>query len=109
MSKKELENWEKEIKRLDKIRLDLGLTLYKTELLTGVKRGQLNGYFELKNIPSLKIYLSIKSALENAIEVKSSEEASAPLKTKKCDCKLVDGLLRRGKIKCNKTKEEHNF
>lgn len=26
-----------------------------------------------------------------------------------CDCKLEGGLLKRGKIKCKKTKEQHNF
>lgn len=28
---------------------------------------------------------------------------------KECDCKLENGLLRRGKIKCTKTKSEHKF
>ena len=26
-----------------------------------------------------------------------------------CDCKIVNGLLRRGKIKCTKSKKEHGF
>ena len=26
-----------------------------------------------------------------------------------CDCRLENGLLKRGKIKCKKTKAEHNF
>ena len=117
MNKEKLENWQIEINRLNKIRLDLGITLYKFEQITGIKRGNLQGVFELKNIPSLKRYLEIKEALENQIEVKDSKieiklikEQKPKVKVNSCDCKLdTNGLLRRGKIKCSKPKEEHNF
>lgn len=103
--------WQVEIKRLDKIRLDLELNFNNLELLTNINRSQLKKIFTLETNPSLKLYLDIRYALESQINVKS--KVVKPKKEKKivqeCDCKLENGLFKRGKIKCLKSKIEHNF
>jgi hypothetical protein len=108
-----LEKWQIEINRLDKMRLDLGLSMYGLEKITGISRDNLKGMFDFKNIPSLKRYLEIKDALENQFNVVFIEEntkrTEVAIESDKCDCKLVNGLLRRGKIRCIKSKKEHNF
>jgi len=144
-----MENWQIEMNRLNKIRLDLGLNWNKFGKLVGKNRELLKKYFEFRSIPSMKVYFDLKTALENEFEVKIGEvvvpefpdnrndyttrtlsalnsqkdqkvikdlEALIPPKTSTrntnydaCDCKLENGLLKRGKIKCKKTKAEHNF
>lgn len=102
---RKLEDWELEIKRLDKIRLELGLNYNKLQNIIGINRAQLQRFFEFKNNPSLKLYFSIKNALDE--EYKSF---LADLEVEiDCDCVLEDGLLKRGKIKCKKSKNEHKF
>jgi hypothetical protein len=68
-----MEHWKEEIKRLDKIRLDLGLNWNRMEKLTGVNRGQIKKMFEFTNIPSMELYFDVKIALENEFEVVFSE------------------------------------
>lgn len=165
-----LENWQIELKRLDKIRLELGLNWNKMESLTGINRGQLQRFFEFKNCPSMKLYFDVKDALESQMEVFIEEvhrdggsviiaptfpkdrkdfafsDAYKPIIDKNpkrgvsvieevfqrlseehgvdsneevksstfenlrdCDCKIENGLLKRGKIKCTKSKAEHKF
>ena len=64
------ENWQVEINRLNKMRLDLGLNMNQVEKLTGVNRSRLKGFFEFTNIPSMKFYFDVKKALEIQFEVK---------------------------------------
>lgn len=119
-----MEQWQLEIKRLDKIRLDLGLNWNQLEKITGKQRDLLQRYFDFKSVPGLKVYFEIKIALENEFEVRfpvemvvinkpcsmgMSELFLVSTDDSDCDCKLENGLLKRGKIKCKKTKEEHNF
>lgn len=151
-----MEKWQLEIKRLDKLRLDLGLNMSQMQKRTGIDRSRLKSFFEFKNIPSIKFYFEVRDFLEKEIEVKVAEVVAPEfpkhrkddakkrvsfreaanlqmesLKVPKekfgrekpiesvsdmgiigkqiCDCKLENGLLKRGKIKCKKTKEEHNF
>lgn len=147
-----MENWQIEIKRLDKIRLELGLNWNKLEKITNIDRGQLKRFFEFTNVPSMKFYFDVKVALENEFEVKFGDvevhrnggvaigkvppatstrnsndvhptrgvsfietaKDKVALKVRKfvngtCDCKLENGLLKRGKIKCTLSKVEHKF
>lgn len=123
-----MENWQIEMNRLNKIRLDLGLNWNKFGKLVGKNRELLKKYFEFRSIPSMKVYFDLKTALENEFDVKigevvvpellddRKEKSFIPPKTSTrntnydaCDCKLENGLLKRGKIKCKKTKAEHNF
>ncbi len=105
-----MENWQIEIKRLDKIRLELGLNWNQLEKITNIDRGQLQRFFEFINIPSMKFYFDVKAALENEFEVKFKDLVSnLELATIECDCKLEGGLFKRGKIKCKKSKAEHKF
>jgi hypothetical protein len=103
-----MQNWQVEIKRLDKIRLQLGLNYNQLEKITQIDRGQLKRFFEFKNVSSMKFYFDVKVALEQEFEVKFLEIIP---KTKvliaKCDCKIENGLLKRGKIKCTLSKAEH--
>lgn len=131
------EKWKSEIKRLDKIRLNLGLTSGKIEKRIGINRKQLDRIFACETQPGLGIYLTIKEFLENErdvvfaevlVEGITSNNAVSKIETiiekqkvipefkedyqfqNDCDCKLDEnGLLRRGKIKCKKSKEEHKF
>ncbi|AIX11859.1 hypothetical protein [Flavobacterium phage V157] len=51
----------------------------------------------------------IKEELERP-EFPENRNDFAQIKKVKCDCKLDEnGLLRRGKIKCTKSKSEHKF
>lgn len=68
-----MENWQIEIKRLDKIRLELGLNWNQLEKITLIDRGQLKRFFEFANVPSMKFYFDVKVALENEFEVKFGE------------------------------------
>jgi len=101
-----MKNWQTEIKRLDKIRLELELNWNKLEQITNIDRSQLKRFFDFKNVPSMKFYFNVKDALESQLKVKASEELG---KSKSCDCTFEKGLLKRGKDKCTKSKEEHNF
>lgn len=127
-----MEQWQIEIKRLDKIRLTLGLNYSKLQVLVNKDRGYLKRIFELQTVPSLSVYFELKMALENEFEVKFSKIEPIPLRDisfmenakekvlppktptrntnyDACDCKLENGLLKRGKIKCALTKVEHQF
>ena len=105
-----MENWQVEIKRLDKMRLELGLNWNQLEKITDIARGQLKRFFEFTNVPSMKFYFDVKNALENEFEVKFKEfEIASKTENIQCDCRLENGLLKRGKIKCALTKAEHNF
>jgi hypothetical protein len=137
-----MEPWQTEIKRLDKMRLELGLNFNKLEQLTTINRGQLKKIFNFTTIPSLKLYLEIQSALVSEMNVVLNQtkvdgsllEGNVPKMenkplppsdkkgisgkefadaTKKafneCDCRLENGLLKRGKVKCKLSKAEHNF
>ena len=70
MSKEKEEKWKIEIKRLDKIRLRLGISFYKLESITGISRGNLQKILDTDVVPSLERYFVIKDALESEIEVK---------------------------------------
>lgn len=65
-----MENWKTEIKRLDKLRESLGLNFNQLEGLTKINRGQLQRFFDMVNIPSMKFYFDVKDALESQIDVK---------------------------------------
>lgn len=110
-----MEQWQIEIKRLDKIRLTLGLNYSKLQVLVNKDRGYLKRIFELQTVPSLSVYFELKNALENEHEVKFAAEGENSQKKESifenldCDCRLENNLLKRGKIKCKKTKAEHNF
>ncbi|MFO0090047.1 MAG: helix-turn-helix domain-containing protein [bacterium] len=128
-----MENWQVEIKRLDKMRLELGLNMNQLEKITGIDRGQLKRFFEFTNVPSMKFYFDVKVALENEFEVKFKDiepivknqynklcenygvdktqntNSSTFENNSQCDCKLENGLLKRGKIKCTLSKAEHKF
>lgn len=105
-----MENWQIEIKRLDKIRLELGLNWNKLEKVTNIDRGQLKRFFEFTNVPSMKFYFDVKVALENEFEVKFKNiKPSEEFVNIECDCKVENGLLKRGKIKCTLSKAEHKF
>jgi len=143
-----MEKWKIEVKRLDEIRLKLGLSYYQIEKSTGINRSKIGRFFNCDNEPGLGFYIEVKDFLESQVEVNKKEEVSEirnVLKTARstirkivpkvefiddieqvktpipkykedyqfqndCECKLDDkGLLRRGKIKCTKRKEEHKF
>ena len=124
-----MEPWQTEIKRLDKMRLELGLNFNKLEQLTTINRGQLKKIFNFTTVPSLKLYLEIQSALVSQMNVilNQSEgdgsllEENVPKMENKplppeekqnaneCDCRLENGLLKRGKSKCKLSKAQHNF
>lgn len=135
-----MENWQVEIKRLDKMRLELGLNMNQLEKITDIDRGQLKRFFEFTNVPSMKFYFDVKDALEKEFEVKFADVEvhrdgsvsinltartltaqnsikaekvfkylGSKLTKKDCDCKLENGLLKRGKIKCTLSKAEHKF
>ena len=124
-----MEPWQTEIKRLDKMRLELELNFNKLEQLTTINRGQLKKIFNFTTIPSLKLYLEIQSALVSQMNVilNQSEgdgsllEGNVPKMENKplppeekqnaneCDCRLENGLLKRGKSKCKLSKIQHNF
>ncbi len=124
-----MEQWKTEIKRLNKMRLDLGLNMNQLEKLTGVNRSRLKGFFEFTNEPRISFYFQIKDALENQIEVKFSEEAkeyldnyvpkegNVPIMENKplpppektfCNCKMEDNLFKRDK-NCKMKKQLHKF
>lgn len=118
-----MENWKKEIKRLDDMRLKLGLNFNQIEVLTGINRGKVGRFFNMINEPSLGFYLEVKTALENQIKVVVKESKSAPkdkdlaippkavdvaLKND-CDCYMSGNIFLRGKSGCKKTKDEHKF
>jgi hypothetical protein len=103
-----MQNWQVEIKRLDKIRLQLGLNYNQLEKITQIDRGQLKRFFEFKNVSSMKFYFDVKVALEQEFEVKFVEIIpETKVIIDKCDCKIENGLLKRGKIKCTLSKAEH--
>ena len=122
-----MEKWQTEINRLNKIRVDLDLNWNRLEKLTKINRAQLKKFFEFTNVPSMKFYFEVKSSLENEFMVKEIEKLETdgslqkgnvpkmenkpapPTEKASCDCKLENGLLKRGKIKCTKSKAEHNF
>jgi hypothetical protein len=118
-----MENWKKEIKRLDDIRLKLGLNFNQIEVLTGINRGKVGRFFNMVNEPSLGFYLDVRSCLENEIkvntkpkkEISPKEEKTFSAATKEvapkndCDCYMSGTIFLRGKSGCKKTKEEHKF
>ena len=110
-----MENWQLEMNRLNKMRLDLGLNWNQFGKLTGKNRELLKKYFEFRSIPSLKVYYELKTALENEFEVKFGAEERPEFPENRidytmnspktptrntndcaCDCKLENGLLKRG-------------
>ena len=125
-----MENWQTEIKRLDKMRLELGFNMNQVEKLTGVNRSRLKGFFEFTNIPSMKFYFDVKEVLENEFEVKfgdtevhieggllkgqvpKMENKPLPPKAKEaiptCNCKMEDNLFKRDK-NCKMKKQSHKF
>jgi hypothetical protein len=118
-----MEKWKKEIKRLNDIRLKLGLNFNQIEVLTGINRGKIGRFFNMINEPSLGFYLDVKMCLENEIKVNTKEKKEVPAKVEKtsstpikeiapkndCDCYMSGSLFLRGKSGCKKTKEEHKF
>ena len=124
-----MDNWKVEIKRLDNIRLELGLNFNQLEKLSGSNRQKIGRMFQMVNEPSLSFYLTIKSVLENHIKVvlKEKKETSASAIDKKlpkvkvgdgvgnvlktespCDCRMSGTLFIRAKG-CTKSKDEHKF
>ena len=69
-----MENWKKEIKRLDDIRLKLGLNFNQIEVLTGINRGKVGRFFNMTNEPSLGFYLTIKKTLGRCVEVDGKDK-----------------------------------
>jgi transcriptional regulator with XRE-family HTH domain len=69
-----MEEWEIEIKRLDDIRLELGLNFNQLEKLTGSSRGKIANMFKMSNEPSLGFYLTIKNALQRCVEVDGKDK-----------------------------------
>jgi len=120
-----MENWKVEIKRLDKIRVDLNLNWNQLEKLTSLNRGKIQRFFESEKNPSMKVYFDLKEVLENqqevvfenvdAAEEKPSVEVDLLdeyIKSKNqttCDCRMSGNLFLRGKSGCKKTREEHKF
>jgi hypothetical protein len=118
-----MEKWKKEIKRLNDIRLKLGLNFNQIEVLTGINRGKIGRFFNMVNEPSLGFYLDVKMCLENEIQVNTRQKNEsvpkmrnpppAPIKEvapkNDCDCYMSGSLFLRGKSGCKKTKEEHKF
>lgn len=119
-----MENWKKEIKRLDAIRLKLGLNNNQIAVLTGIGRGNIGNFFSMSHEPKLGFYLKVKSVLENEIEVNKKpkkevhrdggvsvseaiKEKAEP--TNDCDCYMSGNIFLRGKSGCKKTKDEHKF
>ena len=94
-------NWENEIDKLELIRIGLGLNYNEIEKRTGINRGVLQRFFSKINEPKIGFFFKVKGFLE------SFEKPS--IEFTQCDCKIVNGLLRRGKIKCSKQKSEHKF
>ena len=118
-----MEKWKKEIKRLDDIRLKLGLNFNQIEVLTGINRGKVGRFFNMVNEPSLGFYLDVKMCLESEIKVNTKDKKEVPPKAEKttsapikevapkndCECYMSGSLFLRGKSGCKKTKEEHKF
>lgn len=108
-----MENWKKEIEKLEKIRVDLQINFNSLEKLTGVNRSQLKKMFTCLNMPGLELFLNVKNVLESQKHLKGAQSILAEsdvivTENKECDCTIDDkGILRRGKSKCKKTKSEH--
>ena len=94
-----MEKWKNEIDKLESIRISSGLNFNEIEKHTGINRGVLQRFFNKSNEPKISFYFKVKDFLESF--EKSNVEFT------ECDCKIVNGLLRRGKIKCTKSKSEH--
>lgn len=92
-------NWESEIDKLESKRIDLGLNYNEIEKHLGIHRSMLQRFFNKNNEPKIGFYFKVRDFLESF--------KSPIIEVLECDCKIVNGLLRRGKIKCNKTKSEH--
>jgi hypothetical protein len=120
-----MEKWKKEIKRLDDIRLKLGLNFNQIEVLTGINRGKVGRFFNMVNEPSLGFYLDVKNALEHQIDVKKTIEKVSKGNTPKmrnppqpptkevaltndCECRMSGTIFLRSNG-CKKTKDEHKF
>lgn len=112
-----MENWKKEIKRLNALREKQGFTFYKLEQLSGRGRGRIGGMFKMVNEPSLGLYLAIKDILEKDIEVtviekkkfSSPKQQDTSVVDSNCDCRMDGMLFIRGKSGCKKAKDEHKF
>ena len=102
----DMEKWQKEIQKLEELRIELKLNFNYLEKISGINRGQLKKIFEMKTIPSLKLFLTIQDVILNLVS-----ETKSKSNFEKCDCKIINGLLRRGKSnpKCELTKEQHVF
>ena len=122
-----MENWKKEISRLEDIRIKLGLSYYKVASITKESHSKVSRVFRLLNEPGLGFYLKLKNCLENAIEVdtessiivlpengsieKIKQKKQKPKQDKEiayCGCKMSGALFIRERG-CKKSKEEHNF
>lgn len=116
-----MENWKKEIKRLDVIRLKLGLNFNQIEVLTGINRGKIGRFFNMVNEPSLGFYLDVKSCLENEIKVDVNHKkrgvsiidnpvaaTKEVASTNDCECCMSGSLFLRSNG-CKKSKEDHKF
>lgn len=111
-----MEQWQKEIQKLQSVYSALEINYNRLEKHSGVNRAQLKRFFEMENVPSLKLFFQVKKSLEDLTQLsggKNHFNKSQPaivFFNLTCDCTLDEsGLFRRGLSGCKKLKSEHKF
>lgn len=107
-----MENWEKEVNKLELIRVKLNVNFNELQKITGINRSHLSKFFSCKNVPTLKMFMYVKSVLEKLETEYKDPIINNNIEKCNCDCDCTidsQGIFRRGKIKCVKSKKEHKF